>query len=39
MTRGRFATLVWETDDRAFGVQVAGFDAPLETALRVAASL
>ena len=39
MTRGRFATLVWETDDRAFGVQVVGFEEPLPTALRVAASL
>jgi hypothetical protein len=39
MTRGRFATLVWEADDRAFGVQVVGFDEPLQTALRVAASL
>ena len=39
MSRGRFATLVWETDDRAFGVQVMGVDTPSEVALRVAASI
>jgi hypothetical protein len=39
MTRGRFATLVWETDERAFGVQVQGSETPGEIALRVARSL
>ena len=39
MARGRFATLVWQAADRAFGVQVVGFDAPGEVALRVAASM
>lgn len=38
-TRGRFATLVWQAPDRAFGIQVVGFDAPDEVALRIAASL
>jgi hypothetical protein len=39
MARGRFATLVWEADERAFGVQVVGFEEPLQIALRVASSL
>ena len=39
MARGRFAALVWEAEDRAFGVQVVGFDAPGEVAVRVGASL
>jgi hypothetical protein len=39
MARGRFAALVWEADDRAFGVQVVGFDDPGEVAVRVGASL
>lgn len=39
MARGRFAALVWEADDRAFGVQVVGFDAAGEVAVRVGASL
>lgn len=39
MSRGRFATLVWETDERAFGVQVVGVDAPSDVALRVATSI
>ena len=38
-SRGRFATLVWETGDRAFGVQVVGVDTPADVALRVATSL
>lgn len=37
--RGRFATLVWETDDRAIGIQVVGFASPGEVAIRVARSL
>ena len=39
MMRGRFATLVWEAADRAFGIQVNGLDGPGEVALRVAASM
>ena len=39
MSRGRFATLVWQASDRAFGIQVVGLDAPGEVALRVAASM
>jgi hypothetical protein len=39
LSRGRFAALVWEDDDRAFGVQVTGFDAPGEIAMAVARSL
>jgi len=39
VARGRFATLVWETDERAFGVQVVGVGTPSEVALRVAASM
>ncbi len=39
MTRGRFATLVWQAQDRAFGIQVVGLDHPGEVALRVAASM
>ncbi len=38
-SRGRFATLVWEGSDRAFGVQVSGVDEPGDVALRVAASM
>ncbi len=37
--RVRFATLVWQASDRAFGVQVVGFDGPAEVAQRVAGSL
>ncbi len=39
MVRKRFATLVWETDERAFGVQVVGVDPAGEVAIRVARSL
>ncbi len=38
-SRGRFATLVWQGSDRAFGIQVVGLDEPGVIALRVAASL
>lgn len=37
--RGRFMTLVWETPDRAFGIQVREMDDPDEVALRVARSI
>jgi hypothetical protein len=38
--RGRgFATLVWETDDRAFGVQVRGMEGGEAVALRVARAI
>lgn len=39
MARGRFATVVWETAERAFGVQVVGIDGPADAALRVARSI
>jgi len=39
MTRGRFATLVWEAADRAFGIQVSGIDDPGDVAVRVARSM
>ena len=39
MVRGRFATLVWQTEERAFGVQIAGFTDPGAVAVRVAASV
>jgi hypothetical protein len=39
VSRGKFATLVWEAADRAFGIQVAGFDLPDEVALRIGASM
>ncbi len=39
MSRRRFATLVWETPERAFGLQVSGVEDPGEAAVRVAASL
>ena len=39
MTRGRFATLVWEAGDRAFGIQVSGIDGPGDVAVRVARSM
>lgn len=35
----RFATLVWESDGFAFGVQVIGIDDPPAVAMRVAGSL
>lgn len=37
--RGRFATLVWESAERAFGVQVVGIEDPGGVAVRVARSL
>jgi hypothetical protein len=37
--RGRFMTLVWETPERAFGIQVREMDDPAEVALRVAGSI
>ncbi len=39
VSRGRFATLVWQAADRAFGIQIVGVDAPGDVALRVAASM
>ncbi|MFN8122605.1 MAG: hypothetical protein U0237_09265 [Thermoleophilia bacterium] len=37
--RGRFMTLVWETPERAFGVQIREMDDAAEVALRVARSI
>ena len=39
MSRGRFAVLVWETPEFAYGIQVVGFDDPAAVAMRVAESL
>lgn len=39
MVRGRFATLVWQTADRALGIQVVGLDEPGGVAQRVAESM
>ena len=39
VSRGRFATLVWQAADRAFGIQIVGVDVPGDVALRVAASM
>ena len=39
VSRGRFATLVWQAADRAFGIQIVGVDAPGDVAMRVAASM
>jgi hypothetical protein len=39
MSRGRFATLVWEAEDRAVGIQVVGFPTPGDIAIRVARSM
>jgi len=38
-SRGRFATLVWEAGDLAFGIQVVGVDDPGEVAVRIARSM
>lgn len=40
IARGRWLpTVVWETDERAFGLQLRRIDGGIETALRIAASI